>query len=38
VLEDGDELLILTKGVRSNPMAARLADLNATFDSHTYSP
>jgi hypothetical protein len=38
VLEAGDDLVILTKGVRGNPTAEMLQDLDTTFNSLAYTP
>ena len=38
LLEDGDRLLILTRGVRGNPSPARLGNLNLTLDTLQYVP
>ena len=38
LLEDGDRLLILTRGVRGNPSPATLENLDLTLDSLQYAP
>ena len=38
LLEDGDRLLILTRGVRGNPSPARLESLDRTLDTLQYVP
>ena len=38
LLEDGDRLLILTRGVRGNPTAATLENLDLTLDTLQYVP
>ena len=38
LLEDGDQLLILTRGVRGNPSPATLENLNLTLDTLQYVP
>ena len=38
LLEDGDQLLILTRGVRGNPTQDTLANLDLTLDTLRYLP